>query len=86
MNLPSTDGPLAKTVREFWLQILICCWWALTARVLINFLALPMAIRKTAIEYKLLSDIIAATIYVCSALAMMGFVFGLSLHSAGTRR
>ena len=31
-------------------------------------------------EDKLLSDIIAASIYVCSALAMMGFVFGLSLQ------
>jgi small-conductance mechanosensitive channel len=66
--------------REFWLQILICFWWALAARELINFLALATAIRKTAIENKLLSDIIAATIYVCSALAMMGFVFGLSLQ------
>jgi small-conductance mechanosensitive channel len=36
--------------------------------------------RGTAIENKLLSDIIAASIYVCSALAMMGFVFGLSLQ------
>ena len=36
--------------------------------------------RGTAIENKLLSDIIAASIYVCSVLAMMGFVFGLSLQ------
>jgi integrase len=66
--------------REFWLQILVCFWWALAARELISFLALPTAIRKTAIENKLLSDIIAASIYVCSALAMMGFVLGLSLQ------
>ncbi len=66
--------------REFWLQILACFWWALAARELISFLALPNAIRKTAIENKLLSDIIAASIYVCSALAMMGFVLGLSLQ------
>jgi len=36
--------------------------------------------RRTAIENKLLSDIIAASIYVGSVLAMMGFVFGLSLQ------
>ncbi|MBV8378750.1 MAG: mechanosensitive ion channel [Verrucomicrobia bacterium] len=66
--------------REFWLQILACCWWGLAARELISVLALPTAIRKTAVENKLLSDIIAASIYVCSALAMMGFVLGLSLQ------
>src|SRR5580704_14878977 len=66
--------------REFWLQILVCCWWGLAARMLVNLVALPTAIRKTAIENKLLSDIIAASTYVCSALAMIGFVFGLPLQ------
>jgi small-conductance mechanosensitive channel/CRP-like cAMP-binding protein len=66
--------------REFWLQILVCCWWGLAARELISLVALPTAIRKTAIENKLLSDIIAASTYVCSALAMIGFVFGLPLQ------
>src|ERR1700726_4475013 len=66
--------------REFWFQILVCCWWGLAARELISFLALPTAIRKTSIENKLLSDIIAASTYVCSALAMIGFVFGLPLQ------
>jgi small-conductance mechanosensitive channel len=66
--------------REFWLQILVCCWWGLAARILISLLALPTAIRKTAIENKLLSDIIAASTYICSALAMIGFVFGLPLQ------
>jgi small-conductance mechanosensitive channel len=66
--------------REFWVQILVCCWWGLAARELISFLALPTAIRKTATENKLLSDIISASIYVCAVLAMMGFVLGLSLQ------
>ncbi len=66
--------------RKFWLQILTCCWWGLTARELIALLAMATAIRGTAIENKLLSDIIAASIYVCSGLAMIGFVFGLSLQ------
>src|SRR6202043_2172157 len=66
--------------REFWLQILVCCWWGLAARELISLVALPTAIRKTAIENKLVSDIIAASTYVCSALAMIGFVFGLPLQ------
>jgi small-conductance mechanosensitive channel len=66
--------------REFWLQILVCCWWGLAARELISLVALPTAIRKTAIENKLLSDIIAASTYVSSALAMIGFVFGLPLQ------
>ena len=52
----------------------------LAARELIFFLAIATAIKRTKIENKLLSDIIAASIYVCSALAMMGFVFGLSLQ------
>jgi len=66
--------------REFWLQILTCAWWVLAARELISFLAIATALRSTKIENKLLSDIIAASIYICSALAMMGFVFGLSLQ------
>jgi small-conductance mechanosensitive channel len=66
--------------REFWLQILSCLWWVLAARELVGFVAFPTAIRKTAIESKLVSDIIAASAYVCSALAMLGFVFGVSLQ------
>jgi small-conductance mechanosensitive channel len=66
--------------REFWLQMLTCCWWVLAARELIFFLAIATTLRRTKIENKLLSDIIAASIYVCAALAMMGFVFGLSLQ------
>jgi small-conductance mechanosensitive channel len=40
----------------------------------------PPALRKTTIENKILSDIIAACIYVCSALAIFGFVFALPLQ------
>ena len=65
---------------EFWLQILACFWWAFAARELIGFLALPAALRKTEIENKILSDIIAACIYVCSGVAMLGFVFALPLQ------
>jgi small-conductance mechanosensitive channel len=61
--------------REFWLQILACCWWGLAARELISFLALLTTLRRAAMENKLLFDVIAGTIYVCAALAMMGFVF-----------
>jgi hypothetical protein len=69
--------------RELWLQILACLWWGLAARELISFLALLTALQKrlidkklpsiltTATENKLLSDVIAVSIYVCSALAMM---------------
>jgi hypothetical protein len=42
--------------RKFWLQVLTCCWWGLAARELIALLALPTAMRSTAIENKLLSD------------------------------
>ena len=66
--------------RAFWLQILACFWWALAARELIDLLALPAVLRKTVQENKILSDIVAACIYVCSGLAMMGFVFGLPLQ------
>jgi small-conductance mechanosensitive channel len=66
--------------REFWLQILTCLWWVLAARELVAVLALPAVLRKTTIENKILSDIIAACIYVCSALAILGFVFALPLQ------
>src|SRR5260221_5097785 len=60
--------------RVFWLQILACWWWGLAARELISFLALLTRLRRAAMENKLLFDVIAGTIYVCAALAMLGFV------------
>jgi small-conductance mechanosensitive channel/CRP-like cAMP-binding protein len=65
--------------REIWLQILLCAWWILFSRELILFLRLPTALRKKSAENELLFDIIAGSIYVCSALAVMSFVFGLPL-------
>jgi small-conductance mechanosensitive channel len=66
--------------REFWLQILACVWWALGARWLIALLKLLTRFQKVAAENKLLSDVFSGVIYVCSALAMMGFVFGWPLQ------
>ncbi|MBV8274470.1 MAG: mechanosensitive ion channel [Verrucomicrobia bacterium] len=66
--------------REFWLQILTCVWWALAARELIALLKLLARFQKAAVENKLLFDVISAAVYVCSALAMMGFVFGWPLQ------
>jgi small-conductance mechanosensitive channel/CRP-like cAMP-binding protein len=65
---------------EFWLQVLACSWWALAARGLIGMLALTAVLEKAPKENKMLSDIIAACVYVCSGLAIMGFVFGLPLQ------
>ncbi|MBV8586901.1 MAG: mechanosensitive ion channel, partial [Verrucomicrobia bacterium] len=66
--------------RIFWLQILICCWWALAARELITFLELLTSLRKGAFENQLLFDVLAGGIYVCSVLIMMGAVFRLPLQ------
>ena len=57
------------------IQILIGCWWVLAARELVSSLALLTALRRSAAENKLLSNIIAASIYICAALAILGFVF-----------
>jgi small-conductance mechanosensitive channel/CRP-like cAMP-binding protein len=65
--------------REIWLQILLCVWWILLSRELILILRLPAALRKTSPENKLLFDVIAGSIYICAALAVMSFVFGLPL-------
>jgi small-conductance mechanosensitive channel/CRP-like cAMP-binding protein len=65
---------------EFWLQILVCLWWGLAARELISFLRFFTALQKTSLENKLLSDIVAASIYICATLAMMAFVLGLPLQ------
>ena len=61
--------------RTFWIQILIGCWWVMAARELVSSLALLTALRRSAVENKLLSNIIAASIYLCAALAILGFVF-----------
>ena len=67
-------------LRGFWLQILACCWWALAARQIISFLSMSKALRGIAVDNELLADILTACIYVSSALAMMAFVFSLSLQ------
>jgi small-conductance mechanosensitive channel len=61
--------------RTFWIQILISCWWVLAARELVTSLALLTALRSAAVENKLLSNIVASSIYICAGLAMLGFVF-----------
>jgi small-conductance mechanosensitive channel len=61
--------------RTFWIQILVCCWWVLAARELVSSLALLTVLRRSAVENKLLSNVIAASIYICAGLAMLGFVF-----------
>jgi CRP-like cAMP-binding protein len=47
----------------------------LAARELIALLKLLDRLQKAAADNKLLFDVISAAVYVCSALAMMGFVF-----------
>ena len=48
--------------------------------IFIAFLKLLTRLQKGAAENKLLFDVISAAVYVCSALAMMGFVFGWPLQ------
>jgi small-conductance mechanosensitive channel len=50
------------------------------AREVIALLKLLTRLQKAAAENKLLFDVIAGAIYVCAALAMMGFVFGWPLQ------
>jgi small-conductance mechanosensitive channel len=50
-------------------------WWVLAARELVSSLALMTALRRSAVENKLLSNIISVSIYLCAGLAMLGFVF-----------
>jgi hypothetical protein len=45
--------------RAFWIQLLICCWWVLLARELVTFLQLLGELKKSPIQNKLLSNIIA---------------------------
>jgi small-conductance mechanosensitive channel len=66
--------------RMFWIQVLISCWWVLAARELVSSLALLTALRKSAVENKLLSNIIAGSLYICAGLAMLGFVFEFPLQ------
>ena len=66
--------------RTFWIQLLICVWWVLAARELVTSLQLLGALRKSAIHNKLLLNIIAASIYICAGLAMLGIVFRFPLQ------
>jgi Cyclic nucleotide-binding domain len=61
--------------RIFWIQILICCWWVLAARELVSSLALLTALSRSAVKNKFLSNVIAASIYICAGLVILAFVF-----------
>ena len=65
---------------QFWIEILLCCWWGSAARALIFLLAAPAIFYRTASGNKILSDIVAYSISVCSVLAMTTFVFGFSFQ------
>jgi small-conductance mechanosensitive channel/CRP-like cAMP-binding protein len=65
---------------RFWIQVLICCWWMLAARELVSSLALPTMLRRATVENKLLSNVIAGSVYICAGLAMLGLVFELPLQ------
>src|ERR1700746_1121968 len=69
--------------RMFWIQVLISCWWVLAARELVSSLAFLTALRRSAVENKLLSNIIAGSVYICAGLAMLGFVFEFPIQGGG---
>jgi len=66
--------------RTFWIQILICSWWVLAARALVLSLALLRSLRRSAVKNKLLWNVIAASIYICAGLAILGLVFEFPLQ------
>jgi small-conductance mechanosensitive channel/CRP-like cAMP-binding protein len=66
--------------QTFWIQILVSYWWVIAARELISFLPIRTTLNRAAVENRLLSDIIAASIYICSGLVMLGFVFEFPLQ------
>jgi small-conductance mechanosensitive channel/CRP-like cAMP-binding protein len=66
--------------RKFWIQLSICVWWVQAARELVTFMQLLGALRKSPIHNKLLSNIIAASIYICAGLGMLGIVFRFPLQ------
>ena len=76
--LPSA-ADLAKHHDDLWLRALAVVWWLLGARFLASLIVLVLGRGAHARQARLLSDLVAGTIYVTAALVVLNSVLGLEL-------
>lgn len=76
--LPSNSA-FAKRPDELWLRALAVVWWLMGARFVASSFALALGRGAQARQARLLSDLVAATIYVTAALVVLNSVLGLQL-------
>jgi small-conductance mechanosensitive channel/CRP-like cAMP-binding protein len=76
--LPS-HADLGKRHDDLWLRALAVVWWLVGARFVASLIVLVLGRGAHARQARLLSDLVAGTIYVTAALVVLNSVLGLQL-------
>jgi small-conductance mechanosensitive channel len=64
---------------RIWAQLVEIGWWMLGARVAVGVLRLVLVLEDKPRETQIVSDLLASTIYVATALSVINFVFGVPI-------
>jgi small-conductance mechanosensitive channel/CRP-like cAMP-binding protein len=70
------DGPPGERV---WIQLVEIGWWMTGARVAAGILRLVVILENRPRETRIVSDLLAGTIYIATALAVINFVFAVPI-------
>lgn len=62
-----------------WAQLVEIGWWMLGARVAVGVLRLALVVEDKPRQTQIVSDLLASTIYVATALSVINFVFGVPI-------
>ena len=71
--------PGATPGERVWAQLAEIGWWMLGARVAVGILRLVVVLENRPRETQIISDLLAGTIYVATALAVINFAFGVPI-------
>jgi small-conductance mechanosensitive channel/CRP-like cAMP-binding protein len=63
----------------FWEKLLDCAWWLLGARGVIGLIRFIMVLEQRSRETQIISDLAAGAVYIATALAIVDFVFSISV-------
>jgi small-conductance mechanosensitive channel/CRP-like cAMP-binding protein len=71
--------PTASPGERAWAQLAEIGWWMVGARVAVGILRLVVVLENRPRETQIVSDLLAGTIYIATALAVTNFAFGIPI-------
>jgi small-conductance mechanosensitive channel/CRP-like cAMP-binding protein len=71
--------PVAVSAERLWAQLAEVGWWIVGARVAVGILRLVVVLENRPRETQIISDLLAAAIYIATCLAVINFAFGVPI-------